>query len=75
MGDNRLKRYCNPVISTSRIEFTKKIMKKSKHNILIGIQNFLVYKQGRNPTKQISWDKFMDKLKTWEKTFLNLPLF
>ncbi|MBU0614996.1 MAG: radical SAM protein, partial [Nanoarchaeota archaeon] len=35
----------------------------------IGIQNFLNYRLGRNPVKQLDWDRFYDKLKQWEKDF------
>ncbi len=41
------------------IEFAKKI------GADIGIQNFLSYKLGRNPVKQISFDKFYARLKEW----------
>jgi len=49
------------------IEFVKKISQKSKNKVMAGIQNFLCYKQGKRPAKQLSWDKFMNKLKEWEK--------
>lgn len=39
----------------------------------IGIQNFLHYRTGRNPAKQIGWDPFYTRLKGWEKEF-NVPL-
>lgn len=42
------------------IEFTKEIKAD------IGIQNFLNYRFGRNPIKQINFDKFYKKLKEWE---------
>ncbi|MBW2975597.1 radical SAM protein [Candidatus Woesearchaeota archaeon] len=32
----------------------------------IGIQNFLDYKLGRNPVKQVSFDEFYKRLKGWE---------
>tara|TARA_Y100000310_G_scaffold342065_1_gene443580 strand:+ start:279 stop:1487 length:1209 start_codon:yes stop_codon:yes gene_type:complete len=35
----------------------------------IGIQNFLRYKHGRNPAKQMEWPEFYDKLKALEKRF------
>tara|TARA_Y100000310_G_scaffold343161_1_gene449559 strand:+ start:441 stop:1649 length:1209 start_codon:yes stop_codon:yes gene_type:complete len=35
----------------------------------IGIQNFLRYKHGRNPAKQMEWQGFYDKLKALEKRF------
>jgi uncharacterized protein len=45
------------------IKFSKEIKAK------IGIQNFLNYKGGRNPVKQLDWEKFYDKLKEYEKEF------
>lgn len=33
------------------------------------IQNFLNYKNGRNPVKAVSWGAFEAKLKVWEKEF------
>ena len=43
------------------IEFAKSI------NAKIGVQNFLNYKFGRNPVKQMPWEEFYDKLKKLEK--------
>ena len=34
---------------------------------VLGIQNFLNYKRGRNPVKQRSWDEFFKLLKPFEK--------
>ena len=34
---------------------------------IIGIQNFLEYKLGRNPVKQIPWPKFRQRMEEWEK--------
>jgi hypothetical protein len=45
------------------IEFAKSV------NARLGIQNFLEYKGGRNPVKQLSWDEFNKKLEGWEKQF------
>jgi len=45
------------------IEFANKIKAD------IGIQNFLSYKHGRNPIKQLEWDKFYDKLRILEKRY------
>lgn len=45
------------------IGFAKKI------NADIGIQNFLNYRLGRNPVKQISFDEFYRKLKEWEREY------
>lgn len=42
---------------------------------VLGIQNFLNYKRGRNPVKQRSWDEFFSMLKPYEKsTGLKLKL-
>ncbi|HLC96593.1 MAG TPA: radical SAM protein [Candidatus Nanoarchaeia archaeon] len=47
-----------------------KIIQFAKHlNARIGIQNFLNYRFGRNPVKQITWDDFTQLLKGWEKEF------
>jgi uncharacterized Fe-S cluster-containing radical SAM superfamily enzyme len=46
------------------IEFAKSYKKGPR---LIGIQNFLNYSGGRNPVKQISFDKFYDMLRSLEK--------
>ena len=43
------------------IEFGAKIKAK------FGIQNFLSYKHGRNPTKQLSFDEFSKRMKALEK--------
>jgi len=45
------------------IKFSKEIKAK------IGIQNFLNYKLGRNPVKQLDWERFYDKLKGYEEEF------
>ncbi|HHE36902.1 MAG TPA: radical SAM protein [Candidatus Woesearchaeota archaeon] len=34
---------------------------------VLGIQNFLNYKRGRNPVKQRTWDEFFNMLKPFEK--------
>ncbi|MCK4588914.1 MAG: radical SAM protein [Nanoarchaeota archaeon] len=44
------------------IKFSQKLKVK-----IIGIQNFLNYKGGRNPAKAWPWDKFIDHLKDLEK--------
>lgn len=46
------------------IEFSKKVGAK-----IIGIQNFLNYKGGRNPVKQMEWTLFYEKLKEYEKKY------
>jgi len=45
------------------IEFAKKIKAD------IGIQNFLNYKFGKNPVKQIKFNLFYNKLKKWENKY------
>ncbi len=35
----------------------------------IGIQNFLYYKRGRNPTQPMPWEQFYEKLNKMEKDF------
>ncbi len=47
-----------------------KIIKFGKEiNARIGVQNFLEYKHGRNPAKEIPWDKFFELLDKYEKQF------
>ncbi|MEE9525554.1 MAG: radical SAM protein [Candidatus Woesearchaeota archaeon] len=54
-----------PGINDSEIP---KIIKLSKKlNSDIGIQNFLNYKFGRNPAKQMPWEEFIEKMKNLEK--------
>ncbi|KYK27160.1 hypothetical protein AYK26_00505 [Euryarchaeota archaeon SM23-78] len=36
---------------------------------VLGIQNFLNYKRGRNPVKQRSWEEFFNMLKPFEKRY------
>lgn len=48
------------------IEFAKK-MKGNKEGYFIGIQNFLNYRFGRNPCKQMPWDKFYLIIRNLEK--------
>jgi uncharacterized Fe-S cluster-containing radical SAM superfamily enzyme len=49
------------------IEFAKKLRKKSKNRVMVGIQNFLNYRFGRNPAKQMPWELFRKKMKELEK--------
>lgn len=54
------------------IEEMEKIIKwvgSLKVKPILGIQNFLRYKTGRNPGKEISWDEFYAMLSTWEKEY------
>ena len=48
------------------IEFAKKL-KANRKGYFIGIQNFLNYRFGRNPCKQLSWDKFYSRMRELEK--------
>jgi uncharacterized protein len=47
------------------LDFAKSI-KNEKGFPLVGIQNFLHYKLGRNPVKEYSFEKFNEKLKQWD---------
>ena len=47
------------------IKFAKSI--KTKYKVIVGIQNFLYYKFGKNPVKQQSWNKFKKLLKELEQ--------
>ena len=49
------------------IQFAKEI--KQDHEVWMGIQNFLSYRFGRNPAKQMEWDDFFALLKKWEDEF------
>ena len=46
------------------IEFSKEIGCKN-----IGIQNFLINRRGKKPAKELSWDKFYEKLAEWENKY------
>ncbi len=48
------------------IQFAKKIKDK---DVWLGIQNYLEYRFGRRPAKQMDWDDFFALLKKWEKEF------
>ena len=48
------------------IEFAKKL-KGNRKGYFIGIQNFLNYRFGRNPCKQLPWDKFYSRIRELEK--------
>ncbi|MGM5485531.1 MAG: radical SAM protein [Nanobdellota archaeon] len=49
------------------ISFVKSIKKNDFP--IIGIQNFLRYRLGRNPVKQESWKRFGKKIKEWEEKY------
>ncbi len=70
-ADNRIELFLAPVYVPKLnedieplIEFAKSYMKKGR---IIGIQNFLNYKGGRNPVKQISFDDFYSMLHKFEQ--------
>ena len=54
-----------PGINDDEIPKLIELSKKLKADI--GIQNFLNYKFGRNPAKQMSWEEFIEKMKILEK--------
>lgn len=49
------------------IEFALRINKRN--GVKLGIQNFLKYRGGRNPAKQLSWKKFYARLEELEKKY------
>ena len=51
------------------LEFVQKLQKKTDKIIFLGIQNLLNYKFGRNPVKQMEWDKFNEMLDSLEKKY------
>jgi len=58
------------------IEFALELKRKTGRMPVIGIQNFLNYKYGRNPVKQRSFDEFYKDLKRLEKKYrVNLTDF
>lgn len=59
-------------------EIEKVIMLAKQLDVVIGIQNFMNYKYGRNPQKEITWEEFKEKLYALEKKYdyklvMNLP--
>ena len=50
-------------------EIPKLIELSKKLKCGIGIQNFLNYRFGKNPVKQMSWEEFIDKMKSLEKEY------
>lgn len=56
-----------PKLNESDIEEIIKFGKE--RGLVVTIQNFLNYKLGRNPSKQIDFDKFFIKLDEWEKKY------
>ncbi|MBR9683558.1 radical SAM protein [Candidatus Woesearchaeota archaeon] len=56
-----------PTYNDSEIEELVKFAKENK--LEIGIQNFLTYKTGRNPTKPWPWEKFYSLLKSLEQKY------
>ncbi len=56
-------------------EIPKLIELSKKLNCSIGIQNFLNYRFGKNPAKQMDWDIFIQKMKELENIFKAHLLF
>lgn len=56
-----------PEINDSEIQ--KLIQFAKKLHCQIGIQNFLNYRFGKNPVKQMSWELFIKKMKALEKQY------
>jgi len=50
-------------------EIPKLIELSKKLNCKIGIQNFLNYRFGKNPVKQMDWEEFIEKMKVFEKKY------
>lgn len=44
-------------------------IKTLKRQPILGIQNFLRYKTGRNPGQEMPWDEFYGKIKGWEEKY------
>ncbi len=56
------------------VAFIKRLREKyNTTQLLSGIQNFLKYKTGRNPTKELSWKKFYAILSALEENY-DVPL-
>ncbi|MFH2028778.1 MAG: radical SAM protein, partial [Nanoarchaeota archaeon] len=56
-----------PTINDKEMEELIKFAKSI--NARIGIQNFLNYRFGKNPVKQIGWEEFYQMLKKWEEVY------
>ena len=50
------------------IRLVKELQNK-QHKVMLGIQNFLEYRFGRKPVKQMKWDLFIQKLHGLEKEY------
>ncbi len=44
-------------------------VKTMKRQPILGIQNFLQYKTGRNPGKEVPWEEFYGKIEQWEEKY------
>lgn len=44
-------------------------VKSMKRQPILGIQNFLRYKTGRNPGEEVPWDDFYRKIDQWEEKY------
>jgi len=58
-----------PGINEEDIEEIIRFYKSLKGSKLIGIQNFLEYRFGKNPVRQLSMDEFYDKLRKLEDKY------
>jgi hypothetical protein len=59
-----------PGLNDDQLERLVKLVKELKLSSefpVLGIQNYLNYKRGRNPVKQRSWEEFFEMLKPLEK--------
>ncbi len=62
-----------PVLTTNfnegEIEQIIQFIKTLQNTPILGIQNFLRYKTGRNPASEIPWEKFYSLLEGWEQKY------
>ena len=67
-----LKKIIRKELQEKEIEEVIKFVKTLKKQPILGIQNFLQYKTGRNPGKEMSWENFYTLLEKLEKKILIL---
>jgi uncharacterized Fe-S cluster-containing radical SAM superfamily enzyme len=63
----KLEKSVKSPISENSIKPTKSVNPAKSEFPVLGIQNYLNYKRGRNPVKQRSWEEFFEMLKPFEK--------
>jgi len=72
-ASEKLKVIVAPVLTLgyneNEIEEIIKWFKTLKYQPILGIQNFLRYKTGRSPGKELSWDEFYAKIAELEKKY------